>query len=107
MRCRQPGHRRPSVLLLLFLGLSGCGPLKPSDFAGGEPGFEPEKFFAGHVHSWGVIENRSGDPSSRFTTEIEGRSDGDALVIEQHFAFDDGKRQERVWRLRRSDARRY
>jgi Protein of unknown function (DUF3833) len=107
MRSRRPRPSPPSVLLFLVLGLFGCSPLEPSAFAGGEPHFEPEKFFAGRIHSWGVIENRSGDPGSRFTTEIEGRPDGDALVIEQHFAFDDGKRQERVWRLRRVGEHRY
>jgi hypothetical protein len=81
--------------------------MTPADFAGGKPLFEPEKFFAGHIHSWGVMENRSGAPTSRFTTDIVGHRDGDSLVIEQHFAFDDGRRQDRTWHLRRLDAEHY
>ena len=91
----------------LLLALAGCGARAPADFANETPRFEPEKFFEGHVVSWGVIENRDGDPSERFTADIAGRRDGEALVIEQHFAFDDGRRQTRVWRLRRLDEHRY
>src|SRR5690349_15684383 len=97
-------HRAASLLLL---ALTGCGALEPADFAGGTPRFEPEKFFEGHVVSWGVVENRAGDPRERFTTDIAGRRDGETLVIEQHFAFDDGRRPTRVWRLRRLDEQRY
>lgn len=81
--------------------------MTPTDFTGDKPIFEPEKFFAGHLHSWGVVENRSGAPTSRFTTDIVGRRDGNSVVIEQHFAFDDGRRQDRTWRLQRIDAQHY
>ena len=100
--------RSPRIRLVLSLVvLSGCTALAPADFAGGTPRFEPETFFAGHVHSWGVVENRSGDPRQRFTTDLVGRRDGETLVIAQHFSFDDGETQERVWRLRRLDEHRY
>jgi Protein of unknown function (DUF3833) len=104
---KETALRHRPLCLALLLGLAGCGALTPADFAGGKPLFEPEKFFTGHVRSWGVMENRSGEPTSRFTTEITGRREGDSLVIEQHFAFDDGRRQDRIWRLRRLDAQRY
>jgi hypothetical protein len=92
---------------LLLAALPACSALAPANFASGEPRFEPEKFFTGHIKSWGVIETRNGDPSSRFTTEIDGRMDGDDLILDQSFAFDDGRTQTRTWRLRRLDAHRY
>ncbi|MGH6609300.1 MAG: DUF3833 family protein [Burkholderiaceae bacterium] len=90
-----------------MLLLTACGGLDPQDFAGAKPRFEPEKFFAGKTRSWGVIEDRSGNPESRFRTETRGRRDGETLVIEQRFFFEDGRTQRRVWRLRRIDAHRY
>jgi len=98
----------PLAVAALSLALAACGGGGGSErFADGTPRFEPEKFFAGRVRSWGVIEDRSAHPTRRFTTEIVGRPDGDTLVIEQHFAFDDGTTQQRVWRLRRVDEHRY
>lgn len=93
--------------LLLCLVICACGGLEPESFGGGAPHFEPDKFFAGPTHSWGVIEDRSGNPTSRFRTDAVGRWDGDDLIITQHFHFEDGRRQQRVWRLQRIDDHRY
>ena len=95
-------------LALLLLGLAGCSaPLEPAAFETGAPRFEPDRFFEGRTRSWGVFENRSGEPTSRFETSAFGRREGEELVITQDFTFDDGRRQQRVWRLRRLDAHRY
>lgn len=77
------------------------------DFSSATPRFEPEKFFEGHVRSWGVIENRAGSPKSRILADIMGKRDGDSLVITQNFRFEDGTTPQRVWRLRRVDDHRY
>jgi hypothetical protein len=97
----------PLAAAALSLTLAACGAAGPERFADGTPRFEPERFFAGRVRSWGVFEDRSARPTRRFTTDIVGRPDGDALVIEQHFAFEDGTTQQRAWRLRRLDEHRY
>lgn len=81
--------------------------MKPKDFARGQPRLEPEKFFASHTRSWGVLETRNGAPTQTFTTETWGRMEGGTLRMEQDLAFAGGKRQHRSWRLRRLDAHRY
>lgn len=96
----------PGVLLLFGL-ISGCSSLRPEDFAAAKPRFEPEKFFEGRVQSWGVVESRSGNPRSRLRAEIVGRREGSDLVITQDFTFEDGHKEQRVWRLRRIDEHRY
>jgi hypothetical protein len=97
----------PAVLLALGLLATACHTLKPESFAGASPHFEPDKFFEGPTRSWGVIEDRSGRPISRFRTEMMGHREGDVLVIVQDFTFEDGRRQQRVWRLRRLDEHRF
>ena len=84
--------------------LAGCSSLAPERFAGSKPEFDPMAFFTGRVRSSGVFENRSGDPARRFTTSCAGHMDGGVLVLDQEFVYDDGHRQQRHWRIRRTDA---
>lgn len=92
----------------LFAGvallLAGCASLKPADFAGQRPVFQPDQFFTGRAHSSGVMENRGGLPTQRVTTETWGYWEGNVLHLEQDLAFGDGRKQHRAWRLRRLDA---
>jgi len=97
----------PGLVLVLLLVINGCRSMEPASFAGERPLFEPEKFFEGRVQSWGVIENRAGNPTSRFRVDVKGRRETTGLIITQHFFFQDGRRQQRTWLLRRIDGHRY
>jgi hypothetical protein len=105
-------RRSPLFLVAAFLCASllvtaGCSSMSVKQFDGAAPRFEPEKFFTGRVRSWGVMENRRGNPKSRFSTDVVGELAGKDLVLTQHFAFEDGRTQQRVWRIRRIDEHRY
>ncbi len=93
--------------LLAALALSGCASVKTEHFAEGRPKFVPMAYFAGHTYSWGVFENRAGNPSKRFTTDCHGHREGDAFVLDQTFTYEDGSKQQRHWRIRRLDIHRY
>ena len=97
----------PWVCLAAVAVLSGCASLPPERFAGARPVLDPMAYFAGHTHSWGVFENRAGEPSRRFTTDCHGYREGGTLVLDQTFAYEDGRTQQRHWRIRRVDAHRY
>ncbi len=92
----------------LVLLLAGCSSLKPVDFAKSNTRFEPDKYFTGTIRSWGVVENRNGEPRKRFTTESVGVRDttGD-LRITQTFTHEDGSTQKRFWHVRRIDEHHY
>ncbi len=98
---------RLMVALGGLLAFAGCASLPPERFASARPAFDPMAYFTGHTHSWGVFENRAGNPSKRFTTDCVGRRDGDTLVLDQTFTYEDGSTQQRHWRIRRTDAHRY
>jgi hypothetical protein len=98
--------RRFAAWLLLLAG--ACSePLDPDSFAGVEPRLEPDRFFEGRTRSRGVVEDRSGEPRRRFTTEAVGHRDGAVLVLTQDLKFEDGETQRRVWRLRRTATHSY
>lgn len=92
---------------VLCLMLTACASLRPQSFEGATPRFEPIAWFEGPVHSWGVFESRRGEPVERFGTTSTGVREGEVLVLTQQFLHGDGRREQRVWRLRRVDAHRY
>lgn len=76
------------TLTLLFIAMvpffTGCGSLRPSDFAEGRPKLDPTEYFAGRTRSTGVIENRRGHPTHTVTTTTQGFPEPDGrLRIEQ------------------------
>jgi len=91
----------------LAVGLAACSSLQAKDFAGVQPQFQPDRFFEGRVHAWGVMEDGSGNPKSRFTSIDSGTREGDSVLIDQAISFSDGTVQKRSWRLRRVDAHHY
>ena len=99
----------PVVALLGLAALAtGCSSLAPRQFTGSGPAFDPIEFFTGRTRSWGVFENRAGEPSRRFSTVCAGyRKDGDVLLLDQLFTYEDGATQQRHWRIHRLDAHRY
>ncbi len=78
-----------------------------SRFASGRPEFQPTKFFTGRTSSFGVMENRRGEPKEIVKTETVGEWVGDTLRLEQDLSLGSGKPQHRSWRIRKLDAHRY
>ncbi len=71
-------------------------------FANGGPAFDPIAYWTGHVHSRGVLENRSGEPDDFVTTDCVGEADGvDALQMHQTITLGDGSVTRREWHMRR------
>ena len=95
------------LIALAAFSVMGCASLPPRHFADAKPAFDPMAYFTGHTHSWGVFENRAGNPSKRFATDCTGHREGDTLVLDQTFTYDDGRTQQRHWRIRRVSAHRY
>jgi hypothetical protein len=92
-----------AVLLLL----AGCSaPLTPDKFAG-TGNFDPVVFFTGHVTSWGVEENRDGQPTEIVTTDCVGTLTGPHSINMVQTLYVDGKIQVRMWQLRQVGAGQY
>ena len=66
--------------LALVMGLLGCGQALPvGSFRSTAPAIDPIQFFTGHVVSWGVLENRSGEPKEIVQTDCVGKADDGTL----------------------------
>ena len=88
---------------ILFL-LAGCASMKPAAFEKSEPKLDPVKFFGGRTRSTGVIETPGGKPSTRITTETQGKLVDGVLHIEQDLYPEGGKKNHRVFVLQQIDA---
>ena len=97
------------IALAVATCLLGCStPLPVSGFAGMPPAFDPVRFFTGHVRSWGVIEDRSGQPTSPVVTDCTGEADGpDGLHMTQRLTIGTDAPVTREWRMRRTGPGRF
>ncbi len=91
------------IPLLLALLLTGCGGVDIDRYAGSSPRLDIGEYFAGQTRAWGLVQNYRGEVQRRFTVEIEGDYDGDTLVLDEHFLYDDGETDRRVWTFERRD----
>jgi len=91
------------IAVLLAVSLLGCSsPLPVSSVGAAGPAFDPIRFFTGHVRSWGVLEDRSGQPTSIVQTDCTGQTDGpDGLRMTQRLTVGQDAPVTREWRMRR------
>ena len=97
--------------LLIWLGLTlfltGCGGMKPEDFAGREPKLSLEEYFAGETRAHGLFVDRFGDLRRQFVVDIDGTWDGETLTLKEDFLYDDGEVQQRIWTIRKTGPHSY
>lgn len=98
--------KRATILLAALL-LVGCGNMQTEDFAGKTPDLDVFTYFAGKTRAWGIFEDRFGKVRRQFQVDINGTLQGDRLVLEEDFVYDDGELARRVWTIRRDGPRSY
>lgn len=94
---------------VLTLGVSACSGMHPADFAGAQPTMTIEKFFAGTVHGTGLFEDRFAKVKRQMVVEIQGTWDEPTqmLTLDEHFTYNDGEKQQRVWQIHKLGPDRY
>lgn len=74
---------------------------------GGTPSLRLERYFVGRAKAWGLFQDRFGRVRRRFDVDVEGRLDGETLILVEDFAYDDGERERRTWRIEATEADSY
>jgi hypothetical protein len=94
-----PLYRTWRILLLWpLLLLAACG-ASLDDYRGQGPNWDLARFFNGKLMAHGLVTDRSGEVTSRFRVEMQGRWQGGKGELFEQFYFDDGRRQTRTWFL--------
>ncbi|MBF6622110.1 MAG: DUF3833 domain-containing protein [Pseudomonas stutzeri] len=87
------------MLLLLCMGLASCTQVDVQTYSQETPRLELRQFFEGRVEAWGMFQKRSGEVVKRFHVDIQGRSEGEKLILDESFTYSDGTTQKRIWTL--------
>ncbi|BEU01310.1 hypothetical protein OAG1_01100 [Agarivorans sp. OAG1] len=97
-------HRKYLLLLSLLAGLWGCSSADVSSYADNQPTLVLEDFFDGQLSAHGIVKNRSGELIRYFNVTIDASWDEQGVgTLDEHFVFDDGEKQQRIWTLVKQD----
>ena len=99
--------QQAAMLFVMVSILTACASVSPSDYAGQTPEFLIEEYFDGQVKAWGMFQTRTGEVQRRFTVDIDGQVNGDQIVLDERFEYDDGETERRVWEIERIDDQTY
>lgn len=94
--------RKIPLLAVLFSGLalvSGCSSVQVEDYVDAKPKLNLFDYFAGTTYAQGQFQDRSGKVLRRFTVEMTGTVNGKQILLDEHFVYDDGEKQRRVWTI--------
>jgi hypothetical protein len=76
--------------------------MKPQDFKESEPKLTLFDYFKGKTSAWGIFEDRFGNVRRQFQVDIEGRINGNEMTLDERFHYNDGEKDQRIWRIRKT-----
>ena len=94
-------------LFILILLLNSCSEMKPEDYKNTKPIIKIEEYFKGNVKAWGMLQGRSGEVKRQFVADMKGEFDGQNLILDETFIWNDGEKQERRWTIKKVGDNRY
>lgn len=90
-----------SLFVLFFI--SACSSPTINNYANTTPDFDVLTFFSGELEAKGIVTDRSGLVTRRFSVKMQGvlekdtHSEMNILRLEEWFTFDDGEKTQRTW----------
>ena len=95
------------VSLTFITSCSGKQSMKPEDFKDKQPRLIIEDYMSGNVKAWGILQNRSGKVTRQFSANLNGKWDGQILILDEEFNWSDGEVQTRQWKIKKIDKHNY
>lgn len=84
--------------LIMF---SGCTGPDIQYYKDTTPRADIKEYFNGPIKAWGVVQDWRGRVTRRFDVEMVGEWNGDVGTLTEHFDYYDGKKQKRVWTIKK------
>lgn len=104
---------RFSLTLVSVLALAGpllltaCAGPTPADYRQQTPVLELRQYFNGKLLAHGIVTDRAGKVTQRFTVKLTGTWVGDVGTLDEQFSYSDGRQQQRIWTITRLADGRY
>ena len=95
------------LAVISILLLNSCSEMKPEDYKNTKPIIKIEEYFQGNVKAWGMLQERSGEVKRQFVADMKGEFDGQNLILNETFIWNDGEKQERRWKIKKVGDNRY
>lgn len=92
-------------LAAFALLLAGCASVQVSDYVQEKPKFDLQQYFNGRVLAHGIVQDRSGKVIRRMTVDMKGTWVGDTGTLDEDFTYADGKKERRVWTIKKQGDR--
>lgn len=93
------------LLALTALLFMGCASVKVADYAQEKPKFDLREYFNGRVIAHGVVQDRAGKVIRRMTVDMACTWVGDTGTLVEDFAYADGKKERRIWTIKKQGDR--
>jgi hypothetical protein len=104
MRLGYQSFRRFCCILLALLA-TGCTSVHLSDYAHQKPRFDMQEYFNGRIVAHGIVQDRSGKVIRRMTVDMQCSWQGDTGTLDEEFTYADGKKERRVWTIKKDHNR--
>lgn len=88
-----------ALALAALATLTGCSTVDVVDYRSEQPPLDLARYFNGSIDGWGMFQDRSGKVVKRFHVRIDAKWEGNKGVLDEHFTYSDGEKQNRVWTL--------
>ena len=89
----------PFLLVPVFLVLTACASPPVEHYQNNTPKLDLAEYFVGTTDGWGMFQKRNGEVVKRFHVQIIGTQKNGQLILDEHFQYDDGSAQQRIWTL--------
>jgi hypothetical protein len=91
-----------ALFAALALLLASCSSIDPQVYRSEKPELDLQRYFNGTLEGHGMFQDRSGQVQRRFVVTIKASWAGDVGTLDEDFLWSDGKREKRVWTLRKA-----
>ena len=95
-------HSKALFFAFGLLLLTACSGQHIEDYNNTSPDFDVLTFFSGNLEAKGVVMNRSGEVTRRFSVKMLGTIEDKILTLEEWFIFDDGEQSKRTWVIKKN-----
>ncbi len=78
---------------------SACSTNDTKDYADKGPALDIRNYLNGPLEAYGMFQDRGGEVTKKFHVTMQGVWKGQTGELHEHFKYDDGTTDERVWKI--------